>query len=217
MQSSSQSNSPDSGPGAPGRTERGGPRNPCPATKPLTPIVFTGDRGLKGRLSAEEHPTFWVYVPYPSDRIESATFSLRSREDNEEEHIVYETNLNIRETPGIIRISIPSTEEPLQLNNWYRWYLFVDVYCDENSPASKDRVYGWVRREQLDSPLPNTATPQEKAFQLAKNGFLYDAVTILAEVNDLQGIQNLLNNYQLETIANEPLVDCCTTENEALP
>lgn len=217
-----ESQEPPPGQGAPRGTKPGGSRNPCPAIqKTLTPLVLTTkqseNRELRWGYTTKGNPTLWVYVPYDAQSISSSKFSLR----NQAGEAVYETDLTLTGTPGVISISVSSTAPPLESGQWYQWYLFVDVYCTPTTPAQQDSVDGWVKREEPNVTLKTElekATPQQQVILYAKNNFLYDALTTLAAIESTNPSDDnwitLLRDSGLEAIATEPVVNCCTPESQ---
>ena len=210
---------------APEGTEASGDRNPCPELlKPLTALVpvrvTQPDEQKLVSLQVETtqaHPTFWFYVPYPPETIVSSTFLIQDRQGR----TIYETkdDFVITGTPGIIRITLPTTEPPLNKDEWYEWGLGVKISCDPTLPPQRDSTEGWVKREDINSQLQTqlqNATPRQRAILYARNGFLFDALTALAEMEDKDLMQEdwsqLLRSVGLEkldAIATEPIVDCC--------
>jgi hypothetical protein len=208
--------------GAPRGTKPGGERG-CPsvAQKPLTALVPVTKEAdgtqLHWGLTTKERPTFWFYVPYELKSIRSAKFSLR----NQAKQTVYETPVTLTGAPGVISISLPSTAPPLEINNWYQSYLFIDISCEPNAPLEKDSAQGWVKREALapalKSELDNATTPQQRAMLYAKHGVWYEVVMTLAELSrtDPKDAEwtKLLQSVGLDAIASEPIVNCCKPEN----
>jgi len=184
----------------------------------LMPVTEEADgTQLRWGLTTKEHPTFWFYVPYESKSIRSAKFSLR----NQAKQTVYETPITLTGTPGVISISLPSTAPPLEINEWYQSYLFVDISCAPDAPLEKDYAQGWVKRQELTpalkSELDQATTPRQRAILYAKDGIWYEAVTTLAEVRRTDSKDDawtkLLQSVGLDAIASEPIVNCCTPEN----
>ncbi|NES18361.1 MAG: DUF928 domain-containing protein [Symploca sp. SIO3E6] len=214
-----QSSSPPEEQGAPVGTKPGGSRG-C-GDKQLVPLVLVDkqpeDRELRWGFTTKENPTFWVYVPYEAEFITAGKFKLLNRAGD----IVYETNLTITETSGVLSISIPSAKIRLENNKWYHWYLYMDVYCTPTSPAQKNFVDGWIKRQELNAILKTQLeqeTPQQRAIIQAENGFFYDALMTLAESENTpqksEHWAQLLRSHNLEAISNVPLVDCCTPEKQ---
>ena len=70
---------------------------------------------------------------------------------------------------------MPNTAPPLEIGQWYRWY--VKVYCDSQL-ASAEYVQGWVRRIPLLSEL-YLELQQETVVShqsYGERGIWYDAV-----------------------------------------
>jgi Domain of Unknown Function (DUF928) len=177
---------PPSRQGTPKGTVPAGSRRGCPQTqKPLTALVpvtqFSDNTQLRWGLTTQNHPTFWFYVPYESKSVKTAKFSLRDRTNR----ALYETNVTLTGTPGVISVSLPSTAPQLENNQWYRLYLFINISCAPNTPYQKDFAEAWVKREVLTSALSSEiekATTLQKANLYAKNSIWYDAITTVAEL-----------------------------------
>lgn len=211
---------PGQGAPAPGTTDPGGSRGCLSVVqKPLTALVpvtkEAGNQELRWGLTTKEHPTFWFYVPYESKSIRSAKFSLRDRATK----TVYETTITLTGTPGVISISLPSTAPGLEINQWYRSYLFVDISCPDGL-LNKDDAGAWVKREVLAPILKNeldqAKTPVQQAMFYAKHGFWYEAVTTVAQLHRTNSQDDewtmLLQSVGLNAIASSPIVKCCTLE-----
>ncbi len=215
---------------APEGTEASGDRNPCPEVlKPLTALVpvrvTQQDEQKLVSLQVETtqaHPTFWFYIPYQPEAIVSSTFLIQDRQGR----TIYETedNFVITDAPGIIRITLPPTEPPLNKDEWYEWGLGVKVSCDATLPPQRDSTEGWVKREDINSQLQTqlqNATPRKRAILYARNGFLFDALTALADMEnkdlmqeDWSQLLRSVGSEELDAIATEPIVDCCNVEAE---
>ncbi|BDA70121.1 hypothetical protein CAL7716_042870 [Calothrix sp. PCC 7716] len=171
--------------GTPKGTVPAGSRRGCPQTqKPLTALVpvtkFSDNTELRWGLTTQDHPTFWFYVPYESKSVQTAKFSLRDRTNR----TLYETNITLTGTPGVINVSLPSEAPRLENNQWYRLYLFINISCAPNTPYQKDFAEAWVKRETLTPALSSElekASIQQKANIYAKNGIWFDAITTVAE------------------------------------
>lgn len=197
---------PEPGQGAPRGTRPSAGRGPCGAEQQLIPLVLKqeeGERKLAWSFANRPDPTFWAYIPYAAENVSSAQFSLR-REDSE---IVYETDIAIEETSGIIRVQIPPT---LERGTWYRWYLFLDVFCTPNSAAQTDTTGGWTKWEISDPDIVKVGDLRQQAQIYADGGFLQTALTLLAD--SPEAWHDLLRSVDLEAIATEPLTNCCDIE-----
>jgi len=215
---------------APEGTEASGDRNPCQKLpKPLTALVpVKVTQQDQQQLVSQQvqttkaYPTFWFYIPYPPEAIVSSTFLIQNRQGK----TIYETadDFVITGTTGIIRITLPTTEPPLNTDEWYEWRLGVKVSCDPALPPQRDSTEGWVKREEINSQLQaqlENAPPRQRGILYARNGFLFDALTALVEMEDKdlmqEGWSQLLRSVGLEkldAIATEPIVGCCNLEAE---
>ena len=221
--------------GAPsGRQQGGASRGPCPAVvKPLTALVPATQKTLAGTkgdssglntfesvwgLTAAEYPTLWFYVPYSLTPKLPMEFVLQDDQGNN----VYKTTLTTSETPpGIVKIRLPSTAAPLEVGKMYHWYFSIN--CDPDSPVF---VEGSVQRSVLLPTLASQlqkATPSESVALYAANGYWYDALTTLAELRSANladtKLKNdwvsLLHSVDLDAIAQEPIVQCCTPKKDS--
>jgi Domain of Unknown Function (DUF928) len=171
--------------GTPKGTIPAGSRRGCPQTqKPLEALVpvtkFPDNTELRWGLTTQDYPTFWFYVPYESKSVQTAKFSLRDRTNR----ALYETNVTLTRTPGVVNVSLPKEAPRLENNQWYRLYLFINISCAPNTPYQKDFAEAWVKRETLAPALSNEleeATTQQRANIYAKNGIWFDAITTVAE------------------------------------
>ncbi|MEB3883518.1 DUF928 domain-containing protein [Lyngbya sp. CCY1209] len=196
----------DSGPGT---------RGICVPTEiPLTAVV--GRQNLLD-LTLGDRPTFWIYIPYSSSDVNSAIFSLQ---DEAGEVEIWGTQLQLKNTPGIVAISPPETVPPLEVSRTYRWYFEMDCAGDSIDPASPPTVSlkGVVTRVSdpaIETELKSAQTAPERARIYARNGLWYDAVTALGSLllEDPQNAQirelwtQLLGDEEagLEDISREPI------------
>jgi hypothetical protein len=166
--------------------------------KPLTALV---PLNIQQRLTTSEHPTFWFYIPFTSDEIQSIEFSLHERNED----TIYRTSFVPSKTPGIIGIRLPSVPKyALQQGKYYHWYLIVKCKSDSDSSPGLS-VNEWVQRVALPSTSANQINPD----------IWYNSLTQLAELRrrnpEDKEIQrqwiNLLQSAKLENIAEEPIVE----------
>jgi hypothetical protein len=204
--------------GTPKGTVPAGSRG-CPqlTQKPMTALVPVTQQAdgtqLRWALTSEDHPTFWFYVPYESQLISNAKFSLRDRTNQ----TLYETTVTLTKTPGVIGISLPKTAPRLENNQWYRLYLFTNISCQPNTPLEKDFAEAWVKREALTPTLLSQlekATTLEKAILYAQNGIWSEAIATVAELHrtNPQDTQwnSLLQSGGFQSFANEPILEPIT-------
>jgi hypothetical protein len=164
-------------------------------------------------LTANEHPTFWFYIPYAQNSISQIDFSL-SDGDNPTNKTVYQNAIQSSTQPGIINFSLPQTSTPLAIDKLYQWELKLTMKRQLDKEIS---VKGWIQRAGLNSELSDLikqATPDRQAALYAENGLWYDALSTLAELRrdrsqDLTIVQdwkNILKSVDLGKLANKPFV-----------
>lgn len=206
------------------QTNRGtGTRGDClykPENPPLT--ILGGGQNLN--LTISEHPTFWVYIPYTLKEAPSGEFSLQDGEDD-----VYRTRFQLPPTPGIVSITLPATEKPLQVGKSYRWYF--EVNCPTFNSQSKPTpasVTGVVERVsspvELQEELKTAKTPLERIAAYAKHSIWYEMLTELAQLH-LNEPQNSAikdiwvgilsdENISLKDIAQQPIAGAVSTKDK---
>lgn len=216
--------------GTPIGRRRGAAGRKCALAQPLTALVPATEQSLGegkvnyvwGKTSAE-YPTFWFYVPDTHTSLNSVEFVLQDEQDND----LYRTRVSLPKAPGVVSLQLPSTATPLKVNQKYHWFFKIagEVSCDRQNPSLfKDSVEGWVQRVKPDPTFISqleAATPQQRVVLYARNGFWYDALTTLAELRLMQpGDANfkadwngLLQSVGLSNVAAQPIVRCCTPEN----
>lgn len=136
------------------------------------------------------YPKIWLFMPYTSKNTQ-LTLSLK---DEQGKHTF---RVDPPATAGIISIQVPSSLQPLKIDQNYRWKLTAKIYCGQKS--EEKNVIGWVSRVNLASTTDSN---------------WYDDVTNLGEqlVGDPNNIQlrqewkELLQLVKLEEIANQPFV-----------
>jgi hypothetical protein len=160
-------------------------RNDCPEVPAPVTALAPSDREpstnvtlVWGQTTAQR-PTLWFYLPY-------------SRQDgNLPTHLIIQTDLgkekkwrfSLPPQPGIVAISLPQ-EMPLEAGKPYRWIL--EVECGRKGV---DDVYGWI---QFTPPSTNLAQklklagPVQQAVLYAENGYWYDAINQLAQLQRQQ-------------------------------
>lgn len=142
---------------------------------PLTRLVG----GAQSKLTLQQHPTLWIYIPYTNQESPNGEFSLQ--DENSE---IYKTSFKLPDTPGIISINVPSTAKPLEAGKTYRWY--VDIACSSASgsksasPISLTGIVQMAPNSIIENEL-KTATAIERIQIYIKHGILIDAVTELAQ------------------------------------
>lgn len=199
--------------GAPGRRRDGGTRDgSCSSNEEVIALVPGTNLGL----TVDERPTFWFYIPYESGKLE-AEFWLKDRDGNE----TYQQIIPLKNTPGIVRVSLPETVSPLEVEQLYRWGF--SAICNPNNRLDDAFVWGGIERVPMSSDLESQLTDRnepERIALYAEHGLWFDVLTTLAELRSAHSGDeslnedwvDLLQQVDLEEISNKPLVECCTSE-----
>lgn len=143
----------------------------------LVPVQETATSAVVFGKTAEDRPTFWFYVPYHVGS--TATFVLQDQDSN----LVYESEVAMPQTAGILGLTLPETVTPLETGKPYHW--FFKLYCRSVSPPDAF-VDGWIQRETLPANLAQqiqTATIQQQVRLYAANGFWFEALTAAAKLH----------------------------------
>jgi hypothetical protein len=202
-------------------TDHDGTRGDCVATAiPLTRLM--GHRSPSLYLTTNPHPTFWFYVPYQPDQVTSGVFSLQDPAGSTE---YWRTRFHFPETasksvPGIVSVTLPQTEDPLEPDFIYQWFFEFDCpkpdsSNERTSPAS---INGQVQRvevtPELEEKLHAANNSVEQAEIYAQEGFWYDVLTEVGQLYldnpESEAIgelwQNLLQDIGLDRVSTEPMI-----------
>lgn len=179
--------------------------------KPLTALIPVNEVGL----TVAEYPTLLFYVP---QTLTQAEFVLLEENDD----IFYKRNFTVTGPPGIISLSLPTEESPLEVGKNYHWYFSI---IQNPQDRSKDLVVeGWIKRVEPSPMLVSEleqAAPQTRPAIYAASGIWHETLTSLADLRrsrckDLTLAADwteLLKSVELDEIAQEPLVQCCSNPN----
>lgn len=180
---------------------------PCEKGKiKLTPLVPENQIGR----TVSEYPEFFFYLPETEAQI--AEFVLEDENGNQ----IYQTNLNINNSSGVIGVSIPTNKNvsPLQLGKNYRWS--VALICDDKDRSADVFEKSIVRRVEVSADIRSQlekANPRLKAIIYAQTGIWQDALSTLvtarrANPNDAALAADwkiLLDSVNLGEIVDEPI------------
>lgn len=122
-------------------------------------------------LTTQSNPSFLFYIPDESAAIDYGEFSLFT---TEEKTRIYSAKVDLKNTPGIVKIDLPSSPEyALETEQPYHWYFKVYCHNKSDSPVVLD-VDGWIERVPLTS---------NRAMQIetASTEVWYDAIAITAQ------------------------------------
>lgn len=159
-------------------------------------------------LTEVERPQFSVYLPPTTAKM--AEFSLFDKQMKG----IYQVSLPIPQKTGLMSISLPNNAPILQKNQPYYWTFALA--CNPNDRTEDWVVGGWVEYAQPSANLRQqlaNVVGVEKISLYAKQGFWYDAITTLLELQrtepnnpQLAEMQlELLKSGGLEAIATKPL------------
>lgn len=137
-------------------------------------------------LTLAARPTLMVYVPPTSAKqVELTLYSFQ----NQREKGIYQTTLSLPETPGIVRLSLPSHAPSLEVGEDYKWV--VTLVCQGDRPSPSDPfVEQLVRRVELDGALSEQlvkAKGLDRVAAFGEAGIWYEMVSELATLQQSQG------------------------------
>jgi len=197
---------PQGGNGTPTTNNGTGTRGDCEYKE--GDLVLTRMAGGKNfQLTVSEYPTFWVYVPYGSDKVSSGEFSIQQGEND-----IYRATFKLPATPGIVSVTIPKTETPLEPDKTYRWYVEISCPASTQSPQVATRLApasltGFVRRvaqsPELEAELNQAKNPLERVAAYAKHDIWYDMLTELAQLRLEYPEDSILESIWLELLEDE--------------
>jgi len=223
----------DTGGGTPQTDNGTGTRGDCEYQE--GDLLLTRMAGSKNfQLTVSEHPTILVYVPYTSDKVSSGEFSIQQGEND-----IYRTTFKLPATPGIVSVTVPKTETPLEIDKTYRWYFEINCPSARQSQQSTTRLTpasltGFVRRvsqpPELEAELNQATNPLERVAAYARHDMWYDLLTELAQLRlkypenatlesiwlDLLGDERIgLTEIKQEPIIGSVIVDEAITNSQS--
>lgn len=167
----------------------------------LVPVYSDSELVLGATIA--EYPTFWFYIPYQPPI--PGKFVLRDKDGK----LVYQTDVTLPETPGVVSVSLPRAEAPLEIGKQYHWFL--KIYCKAQQPPTF--VEGWIQRNSLNPVLKSQlekATPRDRFALYATKGIWFDALSTAVELRRRNPKDTswaaLLRAVGLNNIAIEPIV-----------
>ena len=199
--------------GAPPATAGGATRGGCTTKKEeyLIPLMPKQKLGL----TVNEHPTFFWYISKSDAK--TAEFLLLDDDDN----LIYDTNLNLPKKPGIFAFTLPSEAPGLKVNKQYHWFLSVN--CSSKQIDDPLTFEGWVERSKPNLALRiklNNLAPKYHANVYAESGIWHEAIMNIAQQrcnfpsdsNAMHNWNELLTSVGLSKIASEPLHNVCKSD-----
>lgn len=193
---------------ASGRSRAGATRSQCSQidTKSLMALVPNSNEGL----TTQEYPQFWFYIPFGATP-ESPPAKFRLLNEQKKSVLTKSLLFSLPEKKGIVSITLPSTEKPLEIGKRYNWYFNISCVND-NGLNTNISVDGWTKRVEASSQLVQQIKQlkvEEQYIPYAENNIWHETVSQLAKYSAVhqQQWQNLLSLFQLEEFANSPTVE----------
>lgn len=141
----------------PGNHKSGAVRGACFTPDKERGLIAVVDQSDPA-LTTQANPTFLFYVPFGRGSFRSqdgqdygvttAEFQLQDENENsllKNQRII----VALPEKPGLVKISLPKTETPLEVNKEYFWSF--RIMCDPSDNTSNPSVSGWIKRVQPGS------------------------------------------------------------------
>ncbi|MDB9373341.1 DUF928 domain-containing protein [Nodularia sphaerocarpa] len=203
-------------PGKPGRLQSAASRGSCFSNgKPAVPLIPTSK---EAQQTTAEHPTFFFYIPQTAKKVHGLEFVLR---DDESIQPLYREKFNPVGQAGIVSITIPANRPSLKTGKEYTWAF--SMICDPRSRDQDLYLEGKIellQEENLSDQIQQTNEPLDRVVIYATAGFWENALSTLANLrrqrpNDPKVQEywfDLLKSVELEKVANEPLLPCCTSQ-----
>jgi hypothetical protein len=155
--------------GRPGQQTAGESRGGCGNGNVMEPIKAILPASNSGS-TVMSHPHVWVYFPTTATATE-VEFVVQ----DEGRRDIWRSRSPLNSTAEYQRFSLPTTEPPLHIGQWYRWY--VKIYCHDQV-ASAQYVQGWINRVPLTSQLHlelQENLPQKDYLTYSNHHLWYDA------------------------------------------
>ncbi|MEA5470349.1 DUF928 domain-containing protein [Spirulina sp. 06S082] len=128
-------------------------------------------------LTVQSHPEFFWYVPEET-KAQSVEFILSDEKDNP----IYQAELAVPATAGIMSVSLPQEEE-YALKEGMRYHWVVSLVCDRGSAlASAGNIFvdGYIQRLDANSELAQQVAQSPDADDYAKAGIWQEALASFA-------------------------------------
>ena len=203
---------PPPGKGAPHGGTIGGGSRPVGRACLSSPSATSGSLtalspGRRLGLTQADRPNFLVYIPQTT--AQTAEFSLFDEQMNG----IYQVSIPVPKA-GLVSIPLPDAVPVLAKDKPYYWT--VALACNPSDRTEDLVVGGWIERAEPNDNLKQqlaSVAAIEKVSLYAKQGFWYDAVTTLVELqhtepNNLKLTTTwaeLLKSVGLDAIASKPL------------
>jgi hypothetical protein len=173
-------------------------------------LILLTPRTASVGLTTSERPTFLAYVPPTSAK--QALLNLKDAQGRSH----YRQIIALPQQGGIVRIALPHSAPPLQLNQLYEWG--VVLLCGGKLRADSPFAIATIQRTMLPEVLSRRLAKQpliEQTAIYAENGVWYDMLSNLAELKQqkpqdqtaAQAWTRILTTAGLTKISSAPIVD----------
>lgn len=195
---------------APGNREGGATRGSC-LTAEAQRLTALMPEGSSGR-TISPYPTLYFYIPTSAEH--QAELQLRDLDSGKS---LYRHRVAVAQTPGVIAVSLPTTQAPLEVDRLYQWQF--RLICDPDDRERDLVVTGVVQRVQPSPDLSQqlvAAQPARKPALFDQAGIWYEALQSTVELRHsdpslaTQQWMTLLQEVGLTAIAQKPLISCCS-------
>lgn len=227
--------------GRSGNREGGGRRNPedtCLSNQelekvgrpPLIALLPKAEQSIDGSSNSEDplmagtfesHPPFWFYIPYesPQGNRKPLQAIFRLQDENQQNYVTQPIQINLTQTPGIIKIQLPQRDNEPGLEVGKQYYWSLEIICTPQRPSRNIQVSGWSERDSLTPQIANwlkTATPKEQLEFYFSRSIWHESLALLAHLrargnNTWDTYWNdLFKDEILRKVVDRPIVDCCS-------
>ncbi len=154
-------------------------------------------------LILSSKPTFWVYLPYQSDNTVDVELNVHLlEEDGTESASIYQKKVKDIKTPGIVPITVQSSETDLDINQNYK-VKFLTTCQKANGSPLRQKLDGNIKRITSDSlPSPYQTVWLEQLTKLATSR----CNKPIADTD--KEWQSFLTLVNLDFLADEPILTC---------
>ncbi|MGB3402829.1 MAG: DUF928 domain-containing protein [Microcoleaceae cyanobacterium] len=194
--------------GAPSRTTGSGSRDQCAAASDSKDKKLTALTPLNNiSTTVNPNPTLYFYIPITESTPAELTIYNWTNRDRTP---VYQTQLTLDSTPGIVKITLPETVA-LEANQTYAWNL--SLYCDSNSTVVSQYVDGWLERVSLptdtQAELQQLKKPLAVAQFYAEAGIWHETLDVLTQLRSThpQVWKEFLSSVGLKHLEQYPLIE----------
>lgn len=203
-------------PGRPNRLRAAATRGNCFLNSKDAVALIPTDNEAQ---TVSPHPTFFFYVPETAQPLQGLEFVLW---DDENDKTLYKKTIKSVTQGGIVSINIPTDQPSLEPDKRYTWgFSMVCDFANRDQDLYLDGTINLVTNDNLSSQIEQTTQPLEQVVLYATAGLWENTVRILANLRRQNPEDSQINKYwvdlltsvDLQAVAQEPLLSCCTPEN----